>query len=313
MSKKITIKRRTARTRKFKTVKKGQGLPSFQIKSDGISQCPTKLEDDNNSENYLGSEFDELPCDALLAIQSIQSANQGIHIPLENNRYIQGVLPSQIFQRFEEGHASTIWNEILSLVDSSQLLRLPCQDEGEKILLLANDYRDGVWDSLQKYSSDLSPAVQKEVVSWFLKSLPELTEASITYKSLETCWKEDIIVSTNEKGEESPLSFHDALQFLLRLTVLLRVSTSGTSSRNLQYNLWLPQWGLVLKSWNEARQQLLNFITRSKGGEASEKNLLNRNRHPALSTKFILDELIYKGKVEIIERPFGRFVKKTSH
>lgn len=309
MSKKIIIKRRTTLGAKFKTAKKkGNGLPSFPSH---VSSVQAEHSNSAETDDHASCGFEDLPCDALLALQSLQRSDQGLHIPLGNNRYIQAVLPSQIFQRFQEGHSSSIWSEILSLIASNQVVRLSCQDEGETILILTKDYMEGAQEALRQHESDLSPAVQNEIISWFLQQTNlEWTETIISHESLEDCWKDDIIVSPKSSNEEhSVLPFEDALQFLLQLRVLLPAPKTSTTTSNT-YQLWLPQWGLVLKSWNEARQHLTLTLARSKGKEVSEKNVLNQNRH-RISTKFLLDELTYKGKLKIIERPFGRFIKKV--
>ena len=79
------------------------------------------------------------------------------------------------------------------------------------------------------------------------------------------------------------------------------------SQKDAHYYMWLPQWALVLKAWKEAKTQLIALLKRNK--ETSKMNLLRQNRHSHISTQFLLNELVYRGVVTIIERPFGSFVK----
>ena len=102
MSKKITIKRRTPLGAKFKsTKKKGKGaLPSFPIK---ISVGEEEEKKATETDDQASCGLEDLPCDTLLALQSLQMNDQGLHIPLGRGRIIQAILPSQLFQRFKEG------------------------------------------------------------------------------------------------------------------------------------------------------------------------------------------------------------------
>ena len=127
--------------------------------------------------------------------------------------------------------------------------------------------------------------------------------------------------TTSESAvQERLISFDRAISFLLQIEVLLRDPTASLQCHQQhQYLLWLPQWGLVLKTWSEARQRLLNYVARASSfdklskrkGEVSESNVLRENRHGSVSTKFLLDELVQQGHLEIVERPFGRFVRRV--
>ena len=52
-------------------------------------------------------EKEEIPSDALMAINSLIQSDQGIHVPISNNS-IQAVLECQIYSKFEDNHASKI-------------------------------------------------------------------------------------------------------------------------------------------------------------------------------------------------------------
>ncbi len=126
---------------------------------------------------------------------------------------------------------------------------------------------------------------------------------------MELQWNEDLFaVVANDATTSQRLSLDDAINYLSKIQVLLR-DTSNTTSSQECFVIWLPQWGLVLKHWTEARQQLLGLVARA--GEISERNLLNKNRNSAFSTKFLLDELKQQGLLRSVERPFGTFVQRV--
>lgn len=294
-SKVVLIKqKKTAAKKSLAARTKGRkSLPSFQIKALPRIDSERSGSQDHSPEVEF---IEELPCDSMLAFQSLLANAEGLHIPLRNNDHFQVLLASQIFQRFEEHHVSTIWSELLSLIRSNQLLRLWCQDEGETVLAKTEDYMLAI-------KATCTDSASEQVVAWFLEYIKDWTEIAILEESLQDSWKEDITVKNEGDDQQSILSFQDALSMLLKLGFLLRATTASTSTA--RYHLWLPQWGLVLKHWNEARQKLLASISRSK--EVSERNVLNQNRY-TISTRFLIDELRYRGAIRIIQRPFGRFI-----
>ena len=94
------------------------------------------------------------------------------------------------------------------------------------------------------------------------------------------------------------------------LQLLIRYNSQQStmnSHQDVHYYMWLPQWAVTLKAWKEAKTQLIGLLARSK--EMSKMNLLRQNRHSHISTQFLLNELVYRGVVTVIERPFGSFVK----
>mmetsp|Transcript_32834 Transcript_32834/g.79824 ORF Transcript_32834/g.79824 Transcript_32834/m.79824 type:complete len:466 (-) Transcript_32834:343-1740(-) len=85
-------------------------------------------------------------------------------------------------------------------------------------------------------------------------------------------------------------------------------STSMAQVRG-HFQLWLPTWGQVLKAWSDGRRQIVQLLARAPKKELSKMNILKKNRHPYISTQFLLDDLVRQGKVQITDRPFGSFVK----
>jgi hypothetical protein len=213
---------------------------------------------------------------------------------------VQAILESQIFQRFDEDHASSIYRELQELIQTNQVRKLTCQREDHTVaIILTRDYVAGVWDAYQHHHQTTTASttiIPSELVEWFVSGLNHWTESTISKESMqEYPWKGGVA-----------RSIEDALQSLLQLRVLL---PDSSSPKNERYHLWLPQWGLVLKGWTEARQQLLVYVARKK--EISERNVLDQNRHNCVATKFLLDELTHQGQLRIVQRPFGRFVQRV--
>lgn len=129
---------------------------------------------------------------------------------------------------------------------------------------------------------------------------------------MEEEWDGEVFVAASN-DRPFRLTFDDALRYLVNTQVLIRDTASTNNAADECFALWLPNWGLVLKSWHEARLQLMGVVARAQGGEISERNLLNKNRHASISTPFLLDELKQQGMVQIVERPFGRFVKRVTN
>ena len=402
----------------------GRGLPSS---TNTTIRTSVDSDDETNKKNDTVDEFDAiygngsgdgdegslqqlLPNDTLMAIQSIQQDAQGLHIPCNGGNStipitIQAVLESQIYNRFNTNHASTVFQEIRNLFTTKQIKALPCLGIGSSntnsttssgsstntvagsyhhlhqhrkriALVTTRDYISGVWMAHENFlSNKVSPTTKgtsattassrpihqrpmtnetyHQITTWFTTHLSKSwTQPSVISKhDLEFEWQNIIVNNTNveitEEEATSTLSSSNnqriivtlahALYYLqVQLQVLMRDGSSLSSSTaasvndNEIYNLWLPQWGIVLKAWNEAQQQLLSQIKRSRGGiaksigsssssiaapgrrkattgEISEQNLLHTNRHANISTKFLLDDLFSQGIIRRIERPFGTF------
>jgi hypothetical protein len=282
----------------------GGGLPTRGTKT--FQSAPDQNDPEEEKDEFGFEELDTSVSnhsDALLAMQSLKVSSQGLHIPLQNGSTVQAVLESQLFRRFDSNHASIINTELRDLHRNNQLVELDCRDHQAVALLSTPDYVVGVWDALhQANDQDLTEArhMQYQAVSWFVDSIPNLDKKCISKDQLEAHWKQKLVEGTSSG------SLDNMIQILLQLQVLMRLDEQT-------YQLWLPNWGMVLKGWSEARQQLLGHLRRMK--ELSERNLMSQNRHSCVSTKFLLDELQRKGTVRIVTRPFGKFVqcvKETS-
>ncbi|KAL3926868.1 MAG: hypothetical protein SGBAC_013307, partial [Bacillariaceae sp.] len=223
MKKKLVIKKSKKVARGKRTVSKG--LPSFKVKSKPDANTASSETIEHDEHDDLG----ELPCDTLLAFQSLQANSEGLHIPLLGGRFVQAVLETQLFQRFDENHATTIMREELELIQNGQLVRMSCQqDEGQTALISSNDYIGAVWDAHQnhmlEYRQQENNRMLPEVLTWFVSCLKEWKEPAISEESMETCWKDDITVESeiDQSKSQSTISFREALIALLKLQVLMK-------------------------------------------------------------------------------------------
>lgn len=309
------------KTERIPTTKKSFGLPSFHYRAkpsnsetlaDSTSGARMKASNEaNDSSSFYpkddGQEY-EIPSDTLMAMKSLIQSDQGLHVPITNNGSVQVVLENQIYSIFDEGHASNVNSELLELIHNNNLRRMYCHDSSYVAFILTEDFVRAVWDAHlhPNHSSSHSTEVQgssEEIVSWFLSNLCHWTKSKISESCLEDRWKNNNIISNND------VTLKDAVHYLLTSQFLIRDPKQNLSigGNEESYFLWLPQWGIVLRAWSKARRQLLALITQRK--ELSKHNVLQKNRHCHVSTEFLLNDLIYKEKIRIVERPFGSFVQ----
>lgn len=329
----------------------GLGLPSFQLRHDFTEATLDVPVDDELGARDDERDQEEIPSDTLMAIQSLMQSARGIHIPLSNsvtNRgasSIQAVLEHQVMRTFVENHASSINSEMFELIQANKVRRLYCHEATTTAFVLTGDYVRAAWDAQVQYTmqqpaaempctSQSLAATSEATVEWFLSNLHCWTGTSISMASFLAQWEADGKLEhgastapiTSDGKQKCGRNFHTSLKQLLEMQLLIRDAKATSVQRNESFRLWLPQWGIALKAWSDARKQLLTHLSRgcfgvggglyttatkgaSKTKEISKANLLRQNRNSHISTQFLLDELLYKGKIRVVERPFGSFVQ----
>ena len=294
---------------------------------------------------------EDIPSDTLMAINSLIQGSRGLHIPISNGGSIQAVLESQIYSIFNDDHASCVNTEILELIHNNKLRRIYCQgnistSSTSTAYILTEDYVKAIWDA--QYQSQQYDVANKttttatatiisksdEIITWFVSNLHFWTNVTISESDLRDKWENYNNKNDNKKDNTSSIfvdadagddddnnninccSIHHLIKYLQESNYLIRDTNDNHNfcrghQQEQYYYFWLPQWGVVLKGWNEARQQLLNFIARTGGTkkEVSKANILQKNRHSYISTDFLLNELLHKERIRLIERPFGSFVQ----
>ncbi len=266
------------------------GLPSFQIQATG----PIDIKTDTNEECIDSQEEDDLPSDTLMAIQSLTQSDRGLHVPITNNGSVQVILESQVYSIFDENHASNTNAELFKLIKTNKVKRMCCHDMSTMAMMLTEDYVKAVWDAHhhKTWPSAVEKREAEEIVAWFLAQLHHWTKPSISESSIIERWEGN--EGDSRKGDE-------ALRYLLNAQLLLR------DKQDDEYVLWLPYWGTVLKTWHEARKQLLTILAQRK--EMSKANVLQKNRHSRICTAFLIDELLSREMIRVVERPFGSFLQ----
>jgi hypothetical protein len=195
-----------------------------------------------------------------------------------------------------------------------------CQDKSNFAYLLTEDYIQAVCDAFstrQIEGLQVLPSQDKneEIISWFVSNLHHWTGRNVAQSAMELQWEAYCEEGNQRKSGKTPKEnstatiFQDVLQLLLDLHLLIRDTQQSTLNNHQEHHfyLWLPQWSIVLKAWDDARKQLKAILARAK--ETSKMNLLRKNRHSFISTHFLLQDLIYNGQVSVIERPFGSFIR----
>jgi hypothetical protein len=321
-------------TRNNPPTRESFGLPTFRFAATNPSNSVRKYTggtngDGNDASHEVQNEFfpnedepeDEIPSDSLVAIHSLIQSDQGLHVPITNNGSVQVILESQVYSIFDENHASNVNAELMELIRANKVQRMYCHDVSTIAFMMTEDYVKAVWDSYNHQDAIIprdasamgkTDTPNEEIVSWFLAQLHLWTNLSITETSLEDQWEihNDKRTGDDAAAAAATMKTRDAVRYLLNAQFLIRDpknALSGGGNRNDSYFLWLPNWGIVLKTWNEARQQLLNLLAQRK--EMSKANVLQKNRHSKISTSFLLNELLSKEKIRVVERPFGSFIQ----
>jgi len=316
------------------------GLPSFHhrtiddafvnIETDGGDNSSASKVVDNESvvfqEDYDDGQEEEIPSDTFLAIQSLIQASRGLHIPITKGYSIQAILESQIYSNFNDDHMSSVNSELLELIRNNQIRRIYCRSNVATTsiaYILTEDYVKAIWDATHSqilHRSSVTVASNettarseynnsKKITSWFVSNLQCWTKDNISESNLQDMWENN---NNNNNTVDDINSINDVISYLLDSNFLIRDTNNNTDfcsgHKEQYYFLWFPQWGIVLKAWDEARKQLLNLLAREK--EISEANILQKNRSSFFSTDFLLRDLLQKEKIRIIKRPFGNFISK---
>ena len=102
-------------------------------------------------------------------------------------------------------------------------------------------------------------------------------------------------------NERAAFSLDQAIDWLVHMQLLLPFSSS--------YLLWLPLWGSVIAAMDKAQANVLANIKRSMYKEISVKTLESQSHRGGLSGSFVLHLLETQGKIEVVQRPVGKFVR----
>lgn len=304
--------------------------------------CTAGVEEEEEEEpDYYQDNNDEeiIPSDAYFAMISLQQVSRGLHVPSlggsDGPNNIQLILEYQILQRLPQKNPSETWKELRDMLRQNKLRAFSMtivttttsnpKHPSHPMITRRVAYMEttahiqGVWNAHQ-YHSHANPQYTW-IVEWFIEDfLPQhgtTTKPSILTSELEHEWRGAATIRPRSSSDRSSSSstnttttipsLEQAIRYLMTIQVLRRETT--TTRNEESYSLWLPNLGLLLKAWYEARQQVVGLLQRAPGKEVSQKNLLQKNRHASISTPFILQDLQEQGLIQLVERPFGTFVK----
>jgi hypothetical protein len=311
------INRQATVTIQQKSSSRKRGLPSIQPKV--LAQAAAAAQE--KKEGSSTDEFDDIavegiPCDTLLVIRGLQeSANSYLTIPLQSSPFLRAVLECQVYACLQQQSS-----ELQDLLDSQGLVRLrACSHPGMtddilSVLLTATDYERGVRDAYQRWLMQSQSPIDhmSAIVDWFLRHVNDWSgRFTITEEDLQEAYERDplaVLQKATNRGQ-SPLQkqsppLSQVIDSLQRLQVLL------PSHHHAAYQLWLPEWGTVLKAWQKARTQLLAHIKRSYKGERSVASSMQQ--YSPIPTPLLIEWLKCQGIVLIVERPSGTFLRLGS-
>jgi len=280
---KVTVKSKKKNSKRKLIANTTRGLPERpheECHDAPMESLPQQQQDESSI-----LEEEDIPCDTLMAIRSLEQTRQCLDIPLFVGT-VPCVLESQLEHRLESenGEDSVVTTELQQLSQSNKIRRLASPSDGGNVVAAVMEtrhYKRAVWDAHRNHGG-ASPTI----TAGFLSCLDQMTKRRISTSDLRQYWPEpwnDNITDT-----------------LVQMQLLLPVKGA--------YILWLPHWGLVLKQLSKAQQKVIAQLKRSLYKELS-KSQVERLHHTGLSGPFVLHTLVAQGLVELQERPSGTFVK----
>jgi Serine-threonine protein kinase 19 len=279
---KLVVRRKeTANSkRKLSSAPSTRGFPKRRQKDD---RSDSSVIDHPQTQEETPPAEEDIPCDTLLAMRSLERTSQCLFIPLFVGT-VPCVLESQLYHtlRSQNGEDSIVTTELQQLTQTQQVRRLSSPSNLHvEALIERRHYARAVWDAHRHYDK-----ADVTVTSAFLSCLDHVSKRRISQSDLnEHCpntWKDNMVDT------------------LVQMQVLLPVDNA--------YMLWLPHWGLVLKELSKGQARVIQQLKRSMYKELS-KTQVERIHHTGLSGRFVLHTLVAQGLVELHERPSGTFVR----
>lgn len=296
------------------------GLPSLRpdmLSSAIVAQEEKHQRDQQQQDNDMfaldatqEAVFQSLPSDTLLVIQTLQSNPQTcLSIPLLNGRTVRAVLECQIHRRLALDQTASL--EVHDAM-GKELVRLNAasppsqQQDSLQVLVTVAEFEQGVWDALERRKQTRIDDNEKEhsfgvAAQWLILRLQNLSKSRIAQSDLRDIYDQDppVLAPVGAKQRQLPLT--QLLDNLQQLQLIL------PSHHYNSYQLWLPEWGTVLKAWEESRKKLLAKIKRSYHKERSMAAL--QAPHSPIPTPVLVEWLLSQGLVEEIQRPSGNFLR----
>jgi hypothetical protein len=263
---------------------------------------------------------DDIPSDTLLLLRNLQqpTSDDCWILPLSKKQTvgIPAVLESILVSRLDPTIVQTEWHNSLCQ-KFRRLTPVPSNDVNTNFSLAVwietRHYILGVWDAVEVATSIVEPKRADDisnienshrdkvifVVTWFVSQLQHWTARRISQEDLQKAWKVSSILSLDQ-----------AMDILTQLQVLLPIQS--TLSCQL-FILWLPSWGAALADLEKAQKSILSCLCRSMYQERPIITFQSKNYGGGgLTGKLVLHILESEGKVQLIQRPGGIFVRRVS-
>jgi len=344
----VVVRRPKKRHRPLKILAK-PGLPNLTKE---LTEAPpednTNNDDEDNDEDaILFPVMDEIPCDTLLAFQSLTSPDTPhlcLPIPLQaSTEPIATILESQLYgvvQQDDQDHESLamITRELQDLFHKNILRRLSSISTtggggagggtNLTVLILTQDYIRGVWDALDAADNvstttttttsaendsnnpQQRAAVHRTYVEWFVEHLHRWTGQSIRQSQLEDTWARHPPSKDVAYQYNVVLNLSHAVEYWQRLEILMPANTHGSVGGESTYQLWLPTWGETLATVQTAQTKFVQKVRLTSHKEVSEFSFVQQQPYyKHVSTKFLLQWMLDCGMVHKIPKPFGNFIR----
>lgn len=277
-----------------------RGLPPTKQPPQYAHQAHHEQEQAHSSTPHVSQDYledndvieEEIPCDTLLAIRSLEQTRKCLDIPLFCGT-VPCVLESQLQAKLQshDDYDSIVTAELQQLIRSNKIRRLSSIPGGNSDVMVeavmeTRYYKRAVWDAHRHI-----PTSNPKVTAGFVSCLDRLTKRQVSLSDLQQSWPTETY-SWNDKH----------VDVLVQMQVLLPL-TKGDA-----YLFWLPHWGLVLKQLTRAQEKVISQLKRSLYKELTQSQV-ERMHHTGLSGPFVLHTLVAQGLVELQERPCGAFVR----
>lgn len=341
----VVIKKRRKRPRQSRATtiinRSKPGLPNLTKQ---LTEAPASPTTDNDDDAFFPPLLeDAIPCDTLLAVQSLTSPTQShksLAIPLfASSEDILGILQSQIYPFLkqdthkkgkgshddDDDHESRgmITRELQELFRKNSLRRLSSISTGTAaavtanvtVLLKTEDYVRGVWDAhdgadhLGFGNAIINAAESKNVhttyIQWFTDHLHRWTGRVIRTSELLQTWQQFAL--PQELHYQSTISLPKALDYFQRLQILMAHHHNSSGSETT-YQLWLPHWGTVLSALATAQKKFLQKLRQTYQKELSEQSFVQEPFYNNISTRLLLQWMQDQGVIRLVPKPFGNFI-----
>jgi hypothetical protein len=328
-----------------------RGIPNNLARNEWSHTVPppdestAEQQDNNDEDNDDLFSFppleDAIPCDTLLAFQSLTTTtsssssnllnHQCLTIPLVASMHpIPCILESQLVPTLQQDwkdHNSfeMVHEELADLLHKNVLRRLTSAGKNKNnnssdvrsltVLLLTEEYIRGVWDAHDSYHPRNSEEQEQEqhrhsIVTWFVSHLHCWTGRILSEAQLQHQWtthppQTNIRYATTSSSLSSSSSLTRAIEYLQQIQVLL---PNHHGQQPTTYQLWLPQWGQVLAAFTSAHKKFLLKIRQTYQKEISEKSFLVQPYYKGISSKLLLQWLQDQGVVTLVPKPYGNFI-----